>query len=93
MSHDVYLYYEPEGTRVAKTVPITAEGLHTPINVDIGHEGQLVGVEALDVDTIEVNGQRPLLPIVPDPSACRALWLRAREWRVPVVRRRSDPLG
>jgi hypothetical protein len=72
MSHDVYLYYEPEGTPVAKTVSITVLGLHTPINVDIGHEGQLVGVEALDVDTIEVNGQRPLLPIVPDPSACRA---------------------
>lgn len=55
---DVYVYYAPEDTRVMRTVEITVEGIRTPALVDIGHEGQIVGVELLNAESVHVNGQK-----------------------------------
>lgn len=57
MSHDVYVYFAPKDTRVARTVEVTVDGIRTPALIDIGHEQQIVGVEMLHARRIDVDGQ------------------------------------
>jgi uncharacterized protein YuzE len=57
MSHDVYVYFAPKGTRVARTVEVTVDGIRTPVLIDIGHEQQIVGVEMSNAKRIDVDGR------------------------------------
>ena len=56
---DVYIYREPkrEGRYVARTIEATVLGQHTGIMVDLDAEGNIIGSEHLDVDTVEVDGK------------------------------------
>jgi hypothetical protein len=50
MEMSVYVYFAPENTRV------------TPVNVDLGPDGSIIGVEVLDGDRVHVNGHEVEVP-------------------------------
>ena len=56
---DIYVYHQVkrEDLYVARTMEATVLGQHTGIMVDLDAEGQIIGVEHLDVDTVEVDGK------------------------------------
>jgi len=56
MSHDVYLRYS-EAAVVRTTSVVTMTGTQDHIHIDLDAEGNVVGVELLDVATIEIDGR------------------------------------
>jgi hypothetical protein len=62
MEMSVYVYFAPENTRVTRTVQVKVDGLHTPVNVDLGPDGSIIGVEVLDGDRVHVNGHEVEVP-------------------------------
>ena len=55
---DVYLWrMAPPGVRVDRTVEFTPAGTHTDVMIDLDVEGNVIGIEVLDVDTVQVDGR------------------------------------
>ena len=63
MTHDVYLRYSDAA--VVRTKEVTVDGAHTDVHLDLDAEGNVIGVEVLDVDTVEIDGQRVSMYLVP----------------------------
>lgn len=54
---DVYVRYLPRDTHVARTVEAMVNGAHCGIMVDLDAQGEIIGVELLDAEAVQIDGQ------------------------------------
>lgn len=55
MTHDVYLQYAD--SPIVRTRELVLDGRHTGLMADLNAEGEVIGVEALGVATVVVDGK------------------------------------
>jgi uncharacterized protein YuzE len=82
VQHDVYVYLAARDTAVSRTREVVLDGAHTPVNVDLDVEGNVIGVEILSAHSVEINGRPALIPLTLDPARqCEACGVRLEDNR------------